>query len=123
MPAEWTLGREVYLCLTFVRQNRHFCPSRPSRADRSGAREVRGGKDNNGHALRARGEAELPGMEKARPNALEVAEEADAPTEARTEDAAALIPRGHGVARYPSGLQSGMMGERVCRLRDVRLER
>ena len=61
-------------------------------------------------------------MEEARPDALEVAQEADAPPEARAEDAAALI-RGHGVARYPNGLQSGMMSEWVCGSSDERLER
>src|SRR6266540_7396426 len=65
-----------------------------------------GGKLNNGDPVPAGGETEFPGMEEARANALEVAQEADAPPKARAEDAPALILRGHGVARYPSVLQS-----------------
>src|SRR2546427_2028331 len=72
------------------------------------ARKSRGaGRNlNRGEGLPARGEEEFASMEEARPNALEVAEETDAPPKARAEDAATLIRRGHGVARYPSGLQS-----------------
>src|SRR5881296_3063489 len=53
------------------------------------------GKLNNGDPLPPGGETEFPGMEEARADALEVAQEADAPPQARAEDAPALIPRGH----------------------------
>ena len=44
-------------------------------------------------------EAELAGVEEARPDALEVAQEEDAPPEARTEDAAAVGPWDFGPPR------------------------